>query len=445
MNSIITKALILIASLAIQPIAAAAGDQLVVISPHRKSIQDEFIPPFKKFYKEKYGKDLQVDWLSQGGTTDNVRFVSAKFAKTPKTTGVDIFWGGGVATFIDLKNSGFLAKHTLNKSLSSQIPAAIAGVPIYDAKDQQWYGTAMSSFGIFFNKKLLKFDGLPTPKTWDDLAKTEYYGQLTLTDPRRSGTASSLNNIMIQSEGWEKAWALLTKIGGNTRKFTHSSSDPIKAIVAGDTAICLSIDFFASSKIQSIGEKNLGFTLPEGQTVIDPDPISILKGAPNRVVAERFIDFVLSAQGQSIFAFKKGIKSGPRLSTLGRMAVNKKLYADAKPAELATINPFSLKAFLKLDVEQAAKRKRVLNDIIGTYHVDNHRDLKKAWKNIGKHPKLAEYKELVAPPITAKQLDEYASKWDDEVFRNKNINLWINDARARYSKVARLKLAKGKK
>ena len=40
--------------------------------------------------------------------------------------------------------------------------------------------------------------------------------------------------IMLYSLGWDKGWKLLNSLAGNTRKFTHSSSDPIKAIITGD-------------------------------------------------------------------------------------------------------------------------------------------------------------------------------------------------------------------
>mgnify|MGYP000341277491 FL=1 len=130
-----------------------AADQLIIISPHRKSIQQEFIPTFKAWYKKEFKTDVEVDWLDQGGTSDDVRFVRAKF-KGKKTSGIDIFWGGGTTTFLDLNSDGHLAQYKLPNKLSKEVPEIAAGTPLFD-KSKTWYASAMSSFGIFFNKKML--------------------------------------------------------------------------------------------------------------------------------------------------------------------------------------------------------------------------------------------------------------------------------------------------
>src|SRR5690606_31418453 len=136
-----------------------AADTLVIISPHRKSIQQEFIPGFKAHYKSKYKTDVKVEWIDQGGTSDDLRFVRAKFERNPKTSGIDVFWGGGTATFLELKQDGLLQPYKLPEDLAKQVPQTVAGVPLYD-DSHTWYGSAMSTFGIFYNRQMLKFEGL---------------------------------------------------------------------------------------------------------------------------------------------------------------------------------------------------------------------------------------------------------------------------------------------
>ncbi|RZA14471.1 MAG: extracellular solute-binding protein, partial [Proteobacteria bacterium] len=247
---------------------ATAKDSLVIISPHRKSIQDEYIPVFVEHYKKTFGEDVQVDWLDQGGTSDDVRFVRAKFTSNPKTSGVDIFWGGGTSVFVDLEKENYLAKYELSKELKPFIPDNASGVPLYD-KTHTWYASALSSFGVFYNKRILEFDRKDVPKSFRELADFQHQGELSLSDPRRSGTANTMNAIILQTEGWEKGWQLLTELAGNTRSFTHSSSDPIKAVVSGDVSMAMAIDFYANAKIGDLGPQNLGFALPVGQAVLD--------------------------------------------------------------------------------------------------------------------------------------------------------------------------------
>jgi len=45
----------------------------------------------------------------------------------------------------------------------------------------------------------------------------------------------------------------------------------------------------------------LGFVYPEQMLVI-PSPVAILKGTPNLVAAKKFVDFLLSKEGQALIA-----------------------------------------------------------------------------------------------------------------------------------------------
>ncbi len=411
---------------------ALAADKLVILSPHRKSIQQEFIPAFKVHYKNTYKTEIQVDWLDQGGTSDDVRFLKAKYSKNPASAGVDIFWGGGSATFIELQRLGFFDSHELPQKVAANIPQTVAGVPLFD-QTKTWYGSAMSSFGVFYNKRILKFDGIPAPKTWNDLANPQYIGNISIADPRRSGSSNTMNNIILQSLGWQKGWELLAAIAGNTRSFTHSSSDPIKAVVSGDVALAMAIDFYAQAKIGDIGDENLGFMMPEGQTVIDPDPIALLKGAPHKVPAKRFIDFVLGSEAQKLLVLPKGTKGGPKIASLGRMSVNRQTYSETEGRRIGNFNPFVQKTFLQLDLKQATRMQRVFNDLIGAVLIDVHHDLKRAWKRLVKSGLTPE--KLTAfgtPPVSEKEFFELEKKWGDDVFRNKTINKWVSYAKNRY-------------
>ncbi len=435
----LVRALVAVTVLATLGEAALAADKIVVLSPHRKSIQDEFVPAFKEHYKATYKTDVEVDWIDQGGTSDDIRFLRAKFEKNPATSGVDLFWGGGTSTFLELNRDKLLDTYTLPDELAKDIPETAAGAAMYDAT-KTWYASAMSSFGIFYNKKILKMDKLPEPATWEDLGKPEYKNQISLTDPRKSGSANTMNTIVLQSMGWDKGWELLTKIAGNTRVFTQSSSDPIKAVVSGDAATAMAIDFYATPKIDELGKDNLGFVLPAGKTVVDPDPIALVRGAPSKQVAERFIAFVLSAPAQKLLILAKGTPGGPKLSTLGRMAVNKTAYTETEGKRVGDVNPFTINNAFKVDNEKAGKMQRVFNDLVGAIHVDTHNDLKAAWEGIVKRgSKSDDIAFFSKSPVTEAEALALADKWGDDVLRNKTINEWVEFAKAKYKKLAEAK------
>lgn len=411
---------------------AYAADTLVILSPHRKSIQEEFVPRFKKYYKDQFKTDVNVEWLDQGGTSDDIRFLRARFAKNPQTAGIDIFWGGGAATFNELDKDSLLQPLNIAAAIFKEVPATAAGTPLIDKK-KTWIATALSSFGIFFNKRGLQMEKLPEPKTWEDLAQTQYFNHLSATDPRRSGTAGAMNYIILSAYGWDKGWDILTALSGNIRQFTHSSSDPIKAVTSGDALASTAIDFYALSKLSELGADKLGFVLPQGQTVLDPDPVAVVKGAPNAAVAVRFIEFILKPDVQQVLMLPKGAAGGPTLSYLGRMAVTPAAYKLTDGKRTFAMNPFEQKQALKLDGEKSGRLKRIFDDLLGAVHIDTHRELKAAWQATIKSGVSPEkLRALSKPPVSEAELLKLADKWDDEVLRNKTINQWVENAQKRY-------------
>src|SRR5690606_35406202 len=128
-----------------------------------------------------------------------------------------------------------------------------------------------------------------------------------------------------------------------------------------------------------LGEDKIGFVLPAGQTVLDPDPVAMIHKPKNRVAAARFVEWLMTPEAQKIWLLPKGTKGGPVQNNLARLAVNPKSYEVSEGKRLYFMNPFEQKEFLKLDLEKAGAMRRVLNDLAGAVFVDAHAELKKAW------------------------------------------------------------------
>ena len=54
-------------------------DTLVVVSPHTAQIQYEFERGFRKYYKEKTGRNVKIDWRNVGGTSDITRYIEDSY------------------------------------------------------------------------------------------------------------------------------------------------------------------------------------------------------------------------------------------------------------------------------------------------------------------------------------------------------------------------------
>ena len=154
-------------------------EKLVIISPHRKSIQREFVPLFEEMYSKKYKAKIDVEWIDQGGSENDLRFVINRYKDNPKTSGVDLFWGGGDVTFHDLEERKLLSKYRLPKELENSLPSKLGGLNL-KSQNNFWFATAISSFGIFYNKRILKLLSLKEPKIWEDLSNKTYFDYISV-------------------------------------------------------------------------------------------------------------------------------------------------------------------------------------------------------------------------------------------------------------------------
>jgi hypothetical protein len=249
--------------------------------------------------------------------------------------------------------------------------------------------------------------------------------------------------ILLQALGWRDGWGTLVRLGGNVKVFSQGSSQPVRDVATGDLACALSIDFYAWAEAEEFGHDIVGYVMPDGMTVINPDGIAILNGAPNRELAQAFIRFVLSEQGQRLWVTNRGSPGGPKAFQLGRFTVWPALYAALGDDAAVPLNPFKMESSLRYDSAKGSRRWRLVNDLIGAAIIDSHKELAGAWKAIIEAglPEEAVAK-LIEPPMTEPEALELADAvMADSERRNVLIVKWTTDARARYGAAKKLALA----
>jgi len=411
--------------------------KLVLISPHQESISREMTTGFQEWYKAKHGVDVELEWLDQGGTTNIVTYIKSEFKRNPDGINIDMFFGGGTDPYLSLKEMGLLQPYRLPDEILSKIAKEYAGSPIYDP-DFHWYGACLSGFGIIYNKEQLVLNKLPEPKTWEDLARPEAMGWVSSADPRQSGSVHKMYEIILQSYGWEKGFEVITKMDANVKGFKRGAGDIPRDVDLGETAYGLAIDIYASAKIAEAGADRLGYIMPENETVINPDSIGILKGAPHKELAQSFLEFVMGEPGQKLWMKKMGEPEGPKEFNLRRMSVMPHMYDIVD----VPVDPFKLNVTLRYDHEKGTARWHIVPDLIGSMTIDMHSELKDAWKAIQEGGmKDAAVKRLVAVPISEEEAIRLGKeKWSDPEFRNAKITEWTIFAQDKYKDA--IKLAK---
>jgi hypothetical protein len=63
----------------VQALPDGECDTIVIITPHAESIKYEFERGFQRYYRQKYQRNITIDWRSPGGTSDIVRYINDRF------------------------------------------------------------------------------------------------------------------------------------------------------------------------------------------------------------------------------------------------------------------------------------------------------------------------------------------------------------------------------
>jgi iron(III) transport system substrate-binding protein len=161
-------------------------------------------------------------------------------------------------------------------------------------------GIYSGPLGFGYNTELIAKKKLPIPKTWGDLLKPEYKGEIQSANPASSGTAYTMIATLVQLMGEDKAFDYLKKLHGNIATYTRSGTGPIKAVARGEATV--SISFVHDGP----GEKAQGFPLetitPADGTGAEIGSMSIIKGARNMDAAKKFYEWALTPSAQALGA-----------------------------------------------------------------------------------------------------------------------------------------------
>lgn len=269
---------------------------------------------------------------------------------------------------------------------------------LYDPQ-QHWIGTALSGFGIVYNREVLAALGRPVPQSFEDLTHPVLFGRLALADPRQSGSVATAYDSILNKEGWDNGWRILREMCANARYFAAASTQPPMDVSQGEAAAGVAIDFYGRGQAQSLEvlgpgvgaghENRVGYIDPPGATYIDADPASIIRGGPEPELAKRFIEFCLSIEGQALWQFPPRTspasasnpmiagtdeRMGPVQYRLRRMPVRRMMYAAYADYMADKTNPFDIAS----DTPRRGWRDGMII-MMGCFGIDTSFELRAAW------------------------------------------------------------------
>lgn len=411
----------------------ARGDddarRLIIVTPHTQQIRDEFGRAFSEWHLREYAEPIRVDFRTPGGTSEIRRQLEAQFRAaatagqiqlpedpdaegptvTPGVIGYDLMFGGGSYDHGTLKAGIRVKLDGRDIDLPMSIPADIdpqtlehlfgpntIGTQLLYDPDRYWIGTALSSFGIIYNRPVYERLGLEPPKNFRDLTDPRLRGWLALADPRLSGSITTTFDSILGNQGWEEGWRTLRAMSGNARYFTNSATKPPLDVGAGEAAAGLAIDFYGRGQAQVLaegGQDRLGYVEPKGAVYIDADPVSIIRGGPDPELANRFVAFTLTEEAQALWQFPArrrdtaadnppgptGQPMGPEVYELRRMPVRRVMFEQYLPHFMDQVDPFDLAS----DISNPGWRTGV-QMMMGAFGIDSADQCRAAWDAIAR-------------------------------------------------------------
>jgi putative spermidine/putrescine transport system substrate-binding protein len=234
-------------------------------------------------------------------------------------------------------------------------PANFDAIPA-DLKDPDGYWFTIHSGTLGFMVNVDALGGKPIPKSWKDLLKPEYKGMIGYLDPPSAFV------------GYVGAVAVNTAMGGTLDDFTPAmnyfkelkKNQPIvpkqtsyARVLSGEIPILFDYDFNAyRGKYKD--KANIAFVIPAEGTVAVPYVMSLVNKAPHSAEGKKVLDFVLSDEGQALWA--EAFLRPVRANAMSKEAAAKFLPA----AEYARTKPVN---YAKMAEMQKAFSERYLKEV----------------------------------------------------------------------------------
>lgn len=245
-----------------------------------------------KAFSDKY--DVKTSFVRNGSGSTLAKIEAEK--KNPRA---DVWYGG---TLDPQSQAGEM--DLLHAYQSPQLEFIMDGFKD-PAKRKGNYSSAvyMGILGFGVNTQRLAEKGLPIPRCWNDLTKPEYKGEIQISDPQSSGTAYTALATFIQLWDEDKAFDYFKALDKNVSQYTKSGVTPSRNSARGEIAI--GIGFLHDYSLEQSKGAPLELISPCEGTGYEIGGVSIIKGSRNLDNAKRFVDWVMSKEGQEL-AWKEG-------------------------------------------------------------------------------------------------------------------------------------------
>ena len=246
-------------------------------------MEDHMIKAIKEFEKDT-GIKVDAVRMSSGEILGRIKAEKGN----PKAS---IWFGGPADGFVQAKEDGMLEKYVSPNA--AKIPAQFKDAEGY------WTGIYVGYLGFVSNQKLLAEKNVPAPKSWQDLLKPEFKGQVVVANPGSSGTAYTMLASVVQLMGEERGLDYMKQLHGQVKTYPKSGTAPGRMVGQGEATVGMTF-LHDGIKYREEGMKDLVLTAPVEGTGYEIGAVALIKGGPDQEAAKKFIDWALGKKGQEL-------------------------------------------------------------------------------------------------------------------------------------------------
>ena len=264
--------------------SVTAGDLLVYTA-----LEDDelavYIPAFKKAHPE----------INLSIVRDSTGIVTAKLLAEKDNIQADVVWGTAATSLLVANELGMIKGYN---------PKGIEKVRkgMKDGKNDpvRWVGIKAYVTGIVGNTIEMEKKGIMMPKSYADLLKPEYKGNVVMPNPASSGTGFLTVSAILQLMGEEKGWDFLDQLHENIAMYTHSGSKPAK--MAGKCEFPIGVSFaYRGFKQRAKGEPVM-VSFPAEGSGYEVEANALMKKPRIKKEAKVFLDWAISDEAMAMYA-----------------------------------------------------------------------------------------------------------------------------------------------
>lgn len=218
-----------------------------------------------------------------------------------------------------------LAHHGL---LAPVAPSTLAAVPArLSSAEGRWVGVSARTSAIVYNTALIKPAELP--RSLSELAAARYRGKVAFAPSETD--FQPLVSAIIRRDGAAAAEAWLKGLQANGRSYSDNETI-LREVNEGQSALAPVNSYYWYRLRDELGAKGTHsavayFTPGDVGSLIDISGAAVLRSSSNSVGAQRFLAFLVSAEGQALIAHSKsyeyplrpGIAAAPGLPALASL------------------------------------------------------------------------------------------------------------------------------